>query len=633
MIVFLLLAQVCLVSVNLWLKYWINLGEQEKERPSLRFFLSIFALLTALYSLTNVCVIWTVFVVGRIRASRVLHKNLLGRVMRLPGAFFDTTPLGRVLNRFSSDLHSVDERITWKLTDALAQASTILSSLIVMAFVMPQILLALPFFCLGFYFLLLYYIHSSRDSKRIFQVRYSLTITHSKACTAEADIVELTAGWMAFVLQITKSPIFQHFTETLGGVSTIRAMRLEDRFVQANADRSDVHSNAYLAYGYTIQWMGVQTQLLSAFIILVAALSFVLAPRGSVDASAAGLAMSFAMSIAQCLGYFVRCSCDMQNQLISVERIMELTELNTEAALRTDPDSITGRALESQRQEGRPWPQMGEIVFENYSTRYREGLDLVLRNVSFTAEAGKRVGIVGRTGAGKSSLTLALFRMIEAANSPLARACDNTGRVTEYDDDEEEEIGGKISIDGLDISQMGLADLREQLAIIPQEPVLFAGTVRENLDPFGQVDDASLWLALEQAHLKDFILSLNPTGEDGGEGGLSFRVAQQGENFSLGQRSLLCLTRALLRKTKVLILDEATSAVDVETDELIQQTIRKEFADRTVLTIAHRIKTVMDSDKILVLDHGSVVEYDAPSTLVQRPESLFYKLAQQAGEL
>lgn len=178
MIVFLLLAQVCLVGVNLWLKYWINLGEQEKERPSLRFFLSIFALLTALYSLTNVGVIWIVFVVGRIRASRVIHRNLLSSVMRLPGAFFDTTPLGRVLNRFSSDLHSIDERITWKLTDTFAQASTILSSLIVMAVVMPQILLALPFFCLGFYFLLVYYIHSSRDGKRIFQVRHSLTITH-----------------------------------------------------------------------------------------------------------------------------------------------------------------------------------------------------------------------------------------------------------------------------------------------------------------------------------------------------------------------------------------------------------------------------------------------------------------------
>ncbi|GJJ75169.1 hypothetical protein EMPS_07527 [Entomortierella parvispora] len=601
MIVFLLLAQVCLIGVNLWLKHWINLGEQDKERPSLRFFLSIFALLTVLYSLANVGVIWIAFVVGRIRASRVLHKNLLSRVMRLPCAFFDTTPLGRVLNRFSSDMHSIDERITWKLSDSLAQASNILSSLIVMAVVMPQFLLALPFFLLAFYFLLMYYINSSRDGKRIFT--------------------------------ITKSPIFQHFTETLGGVSTIRAMRLEDRFIEANAVRSDVHSNAYLAYGYTIQWMGVQTQLLSASIILVASLCFVLAPRGSVDASAAGLAMSFAMTIAQGLGFFVRSTCDMQNQLIAVERIMELTELNTEAALRTEPDSLTGRALENQRREGRPWPQKGEIVFENYSTRYREGLDLVLRNVSFTAEAGKRVGIVGRTGAGKSSLTLALFRMIEAANSPPARACDNTGRVTEYEDGEEEETGGKITIDGLDISQMGLADLREQLAIIPQEPVLFAGTVRENLDPFGQIDDAALWQALERAHLKDFILSLNPTGEDGGEGGLSFRVAQQGENFSVGQRSLLCLARALLRKTKVLILDEATSAVDVETDELIQQTIRKEFADRTVLTIAHRIKTVMDSDKILVLDHGSVVEYDAPSALVQRPESLFYKLAQQAGEL
>ncbi|KAF9395964.1 Multidrug resistance-associated protein 1, partial [Podila epigama] len=219
-----------------------------------------------------------------------------------------------------------------------------------------------------------------------------------------------------------------------------------------------------------------------------------------------------------------------------------------------------------------------------------------------------KVGIVGRTGAGKSSLTLALFRIIEAANSYWAIASDpsmegkqvdlNTFQLGNNSD------GGSIEIDGVDISRLGLKDLRQHLAIIPQDPTLFAGTVRDNLDPFGQATDAELWEALERAHLKSQISSL--------PGGLSFEVAQNGENFSVGQRSLICLARALLRKTKVLILDEATAAVDVETDDLIQKTIRKEFKDRTILTIAHRIKTVMDSDKILVLEKGRVEEFEAP---------------------
>ncbi|KAF9982598.1 CD9 antigen, partial [Mortierella antarctica] len=262
----------------------------------------------------------------------------------------------------------------------------------------------------------------------------------------------------------------------------------------------------------------------------------------------------------------------------------------------------------------------------DYSTRYRDGLDLVIQNASFTVEPGQKIGIVGRTGSGKSSLALALFRIMEAANSYWALASDPTGRdYPAISGMYSHEGGGSIEIDGIDISRLGLRDLRRHLAIIPQDPTLFAGTLRSNLDPFHEASDAELWQALERAHLKAHVSTL--------AGGLSFEVAQNGENFSVGQRSLICLARALLRKTKVLLLDEATAAVDVETDSLIQKTIRQEFSDRTVLTIAHRIRTVMDSDKILVLDKGRVQEFEAPSTLVKRKESLFYNLAQQAGEV
>jgi ABC-type multidrug transport system fused ATPase/permease subunit len=314
-----------------------------------------------------------------------------------------------------------------------------------------------------------------------------------------------------------------------------------------------------------------------------------------------------------------------QNSLVSIERIDEYSRKPIEAPVEN------GIHLNPE------WPNEGRIVFKNYSARYREGLDLVVKNISFTVEPTQSIGIVGRTGAGKSSLTLALFRIIEAADSYWARASDPSFPHDHSPGDPSALFsdilgggggggsGGSIEIDGIDISTLGLKDLRQHLAIIPQDPTLFAGTLRYNLDPFEEHSDNDLWEALERAHLKNHISTLT--------GGLSFEVAQNGENFSVGQRSLICLARALLRKTKVLVLDEATAAVDVETDDLIQKTIRKEFKDRTILTIAHRIKTVMDYDKILVLEKGCVQEYDSPKELLKKKDSLFYRLAEQAGEV
>jgi ATP-binding cassette subfamily C (CFTR/MRP) protein 1 len=243
------------------------------------------------------------------------------------------------------------------------------------------------------------------------------------------------------------------------------------------------------------------------------------------------------------------------------------------------------------------WPS-GQIEFKNYSTRYREGLDLVLKGLSFSIKAKEKVGIVGRTGAGKSSLTLALFRLIEPS-------------------------GGTIVLDGIDVKILGLHDLRSRLTIIPQDPVLFSGTIRENLDPTGVCDDVGLWRALESSRLKEHVEKL--------EGGLDGVVHQGGENFSQGQRQLICLARALLRKTNILLLDEATAAIDVETDGVIQETIRREFKECTILTIAHRIKTVLDYDRILVLDGGRVVELGAPGELLKKPNSVFRGLAEHDG--
>jgi ABC-type multidrug transport system fused ATPase/permease subunit len=489
----------------------------------------------------------------------------------------------------SSDFASIDDRIPWKLFEAVGHAVSLIASLTVVAFTTPLFLVASPFIALIFYYIQKYYLRVSQAIKRI--------------CRA------------------TQSPIYQHFQETLAGVSTIRAMNLQDRFIAASAKRSDLYSNSFIALAYCIRWMEILVQLINVVITLLACVWFVLLPQGSVNAATAGLALSFAMSNSQSLIWFTRTYSDLYVHMIAVERVYEYTELKTEASLSTAPDSQAGRALEQH------WPQEGRIEFVDYSTRYRKGMDLVLRNISFTVEAGQKIGIVGRTGAGKSSLTLALFRMVEAANSEWERATgsNNIQEPQDQANEEDQLDGGKIVIDNVDISTLGLADLRRNLSIIPQDPVLFAGTVRENLDPFEELEDAVLWEALERSYLKSVVAAL--------PGGLLFQVAQNGENFSVGQRSLICLARALLRKTKILVLDEATSAVDIETDELIQKTIRTEFKDRTILTIAHRIKTVMDSDKILVLDHGRVVEFDAPKVLLQEESSLFYKLAKQAGEV
>ncbi|OAQ27391.1 P-loop containing nucleoside triphosphate hydrolase protein [Linnemannia elongata AG-77] len=587
----------CLVATNLWLKYWIQndagKGDNGDDRSpnshltggegfSLKLFIGVFTALTAVYVLSCIITIYVGFAIARIRASYTLHRDLISKIFRLPCAFFDTTPLGRIINRISSDLQGIDDKLPWAIDEVIYWGVRLTASVIIISVSTPTFLVALPVFIVAVAVIQKYYLASSRAVKRIFHV--------------------------------SKSPVFQNFNETLGGVTTIRAMSLQERFKAGNVGLLLTHVNAHVAYSYCIRWVDVRLQSLSAVVILVVAVGFVVSAGKDMDPTTAGLALSFTLSITQEINYLVRNYCETQNLLVSVERMCEYTDMETEA-----PETLP---LDPRVEAAAAWPpKHGAIEFANYSTRYREGLDLVLRNVSFKVGAGEKVGIVGRTGAGKSSLTLALFRMIEAANGSWIHSSSSREgyEVTEED-------VGKIMIDGIDISTLGLTDLRRALAIIPQDPILFAGTIRDNLDPFQEHSDADLWEALDRSHLKAYIQTLPD--------GLSSKVISNGENFSVGQRSLICLGRALLRKTKILVLDEATSAVDVETDELIQKTIRVEFKDRTLLTIAHRIKTVMDSDKILVLEQGRVVEFESPKVLLARKHgSLFYRLAEQSGEV
>lgn len=338
------------------------------------------------------------------------------------------------------------------------------------------------------------------------------------------------------------------------------------------------------------RWLSIALGFVGESLVSLAAL-FAILSRDTLNPGLTGLSVTYAMNVCDLLAWFVRTSASLETEIVSVERVLEYTRNEVEADWKTsDPED----------KPPQDWPSKGVIEFHSFSTRYRPGLDLILHDVSFQIQDKEKIGIVGRTGAGKSSLTLSLFRIIEAAS-------------------------GKITIDGVDISKLGLHDLRTKLTIIPQDPVLFSGSMRFNLDPFNEKNDEDLWKSLDHCHLKDFVTGL--------EGGLDYSVSEGGGNLSVGQRQLLCMARSLLRKSKILVLDEATAAIDMETDSLIQQTIRSEFDDCTVLTIAHRIRSIMDSTRVMVLDAGKIVEFDAPQVLLQNKESIFHTLAKDAGIL
>lgn len=488
-----------------------------------------------------------------LRGSKILHDNMLHRVLRAPMSFFDTTPMGRVLNRFSKDVDTADVTLRFNLRMLLMQffravASFIIISMqnaIFLAFAIPLLIV--------YYFIQKFYIATSRQLKRL--------------------------------ESISRSPIYVHFSETVTGSSSIRAYGAGDRFITRSNELTDINHTSYFPSLAASRWLAIRLEFLGYTIVFLAALLAVLT-RETLSPGLAGLSVSYALTVTSTLNMLVRATSDTETNLVSVERCLEYTRTPQEAAWEK-PDTKPPEL----------WPAAGRVMFDNFSTRYRNDLELVLKGITCDLQPGEKVGVVGRTGAGKSSLTLSLFRLIEAA-------------------------GGSINIDSLDISTLGLHDLRSRLTIIPQDPVLFTGTIRSNLDPFEQFDDEQVWVALEHAHLKDFVAGL--------EKGLLHDVTEGGENLSVGQRQLVCLARALLRKSRVLILDEATAAVDMETDDLIQQTIRREFSTCTIITIAHRLNTILDYDRVMVLDNGSIVECNAPQELLKDDKSAFYALAKDA---
>ncbi|KAI8377534.1 multi drug resistance-associated protein MRP [Radiomyces spectabilis] len=550
-------AQASSVGANLWLKHWSSNNQRDGTNNDVWFYLGIYALIgwsSTFFTVINNLTLW---IKCAIRSSKVLHSEMLETIMRSPMSFFDTTPLGRILNRFSKDQHTVDEVLPRTFSGYFRVLFSVMATVFVIASSTPFFLiLIIP---LGFIYIYVqrYYLATSRELKRLDSVG--------------------------------KSPIYSHFQETISGVTTIRAYEQQPRFAFENEVKLDDNQRAYYPSIACNRWLAVRLEFMGSIIIFGAAIFAVIGviygSGSSIDAGLVGLSVSYALNVTQALNWVIRSFCEIETNVVSVERIKEYIDLPTEK-------------YNAVRGVNPMWPEKGLIEFKDYSTRYRAGLDLALRDLSFTVAPREKIGIVGRTGAGKSSLSLSLFRIVEAAK-------------------------GSIFIDGVDISTLRLFDLRSRLTIIPQDPVLFAGSVRENLDPFGAHDDVQIWQALQLAHLHDHISKL--------DGKLNAVVLEGGENFSVGQRQLICLARALLRRTTVLILDEATAAIDVETDAIIQETIRSQFADCTILTIAHRINTVMDSDRILVLDQGHIAEFDNPEKLLANKQSLFYSMTKEAG--
>ncbi|XP_062491143.1 multidrug resistance-associated protein 1 isoform X4 [Pezoporus occidentalis] len=491
--------------------------------------------------------------IGGIFASRHLHLNLLHSVLRSPMSFFERTPSGNLVNRFSKEIDTIDSTIPPIIKMFMGSTFNVIGACVIILLATPIAAVIIPPLGLVYLFVQRFYVATSRQLKRLESV--------------------------------SRSPVYSHFNETLLGVSVIRAFEEQKRFIKQNDMKVDENQKAYYPSIVANRWLAVRLECVGNCIVLFAALFAVMA-RNKLSAGLVGLSVSYSLQITAYLNWLVRMSSELETNIVAVERVKEYAEMEKEAEW-----SIEQTAPAST------WPEEGKIEFRGYGLRYREDLDLVLKSINVTINGGEKIGIVGRTGAGKSSLTLGLFRINEAAE-------------------------GEIIIDGVNIAKIGLHDLRFKITIIPQDPVLFSGTLRMNLDPFDQHSDEDIWRSLELAHLKNFVSSLPAK--------LNHDCAEGGENLSVGQRQLVCLARALLRKSKILVLDEATAAVDLETDKLIQSTIKSQFEECTVLTIAHRLNTIMDYTRVLVLDRGKVVECGSPEHLLQQ-KGIFYSMAKDSG--
>ncbi|XP_035808113.2 ATP-binding cassette sub-family C member 3 isoform X1 [Amphiprion ocellaris] len=541
------------IGANVWLSQWTNDASSNQTQENVHMRVGVYAALgiaQGVLLLVN-CLLCRAY--SMLRAAKLTHHNMLQGVLRAPQAFFESTPTGRLLNRFSKDVDAIDSHIPDNIDIWMRTFWYTLNVLLICSALTPMFLIVIAPLMVFYWWVQRFYVATSRQLKRLESV--------------------------------SRSPIYSHFSETITGSSVIRAYGRHNAFVLMSDMKVDENQKSYFPGIVSNRWLGVRIEFIGNCIVLFAAL-FAVTGKENLNPGLVGLSVSYALQVTMSLNWMVRMTSDLENNIVAVERVKEYSETKTEA-----PWEVEDKKPSSE------WPMQGNVEFNDYSVRYREGLDLVLKNITLKVKGGEKIGIVGRTGAGKSSMTLCLFRLLEAA-------------------------AGEITIDDVKIAEIGLHDLRSKLTIIPQEPVLFSGTLRMNLDPFEKYTDEDVWKALEHSHLQKFV-SNQPAK-------LELECSEGGENLSVGQRQLVCLARALLRKTRILILDEATAAIDLETDDLIQSTIRTQFEDCTVFTIAHRLNTIMDYTRVLVLDKGQIAEFDSPTNLLSQ-RGIFYGMAKDAG--
>ncbi|KAI4458499.1 atp-binding cassette sub-family c [Holotrichia oblita] len=543
----LIFGQVVTSACDYWLNFWIK---SSFAAPGTDY--------TYLYIYTGLIIGCIIFVTIRsiiyykvcMNASQNLHDKMFSSLLQAPMRFFDTNPSGRVLNRFSRDMGAMDEILPRVGLDAISVFSVMCGILVMIAIANYYMIIATVI--LGGLFL----------------------VVRSWYVTTAKDIKHLEG--------IAKSPVLSHLSATLNGIVTIRATKSEGVLKDGFDHHQNVHTSAWYLTIVCMTAVGLWLDILCVLFLVCIVFGFVImADYFEVSDSNVGLAVSQAMILTGMLQFGVRQSTELISQMTSVERILDYTEIKSEEDTTSDPRTSKG------------WPQFGRILFDHMYLRYSSNDYPVLKDLNLEIRPGEKIGIVGRTGAGKSSIISALFRLAP--------------------------IEGGIFIDGIDTETIPLSKLRNKISIIPQEPVLFSASVRYNLDPFGNYRDSEIYSVLEEVELKEAVPSLD------------FEITAGGSNFSIGQRQLLCLARAILRNNKILILDEATANVDHRTDSFIQATIRRKFAHCTVLTVAHRLNTIMDSQRIIVMAAGRIVEFDHPYALLQNTDGFLYKMVQETG--
>uniref|UniRef100_A0A7S1T954 Probable ATP-dependent transporter ycf16 n=1 Tax=Compsopogon caeruleus TaxID=31354 RepID=A0A7S1T954_9RHOD len=552
-LLFIVLNQAFRVFVDAWLSRWTDstvVASQKNLHLKTGYFVTVYLLValgSALFSVSwNMCA-----VLSSLIASRKLHNEMLFCVTRAPMAFFDSTPVGRILNRFAKDTDSLDRELPSAVKSFLSGFMNVCAAILVVLWAFSRsIIMIIPLVVIyrkvGEYF-----VRTSRELKRIFSLNLS--------------------------------PLLSHFGETVSGVNVIRAFDEEPSFIHDNEVLVANNMTPALLSIAANRWLSVRLEMLGNIFVVIAAVSATL-NRGTMTPGLAGISITYALQVTSTLGWMIRAASNIETNMNNVERILQYISLEQEdEEVKEDSDPREGS-----------WPSVGNVEFRDVVLKYRESQPAVLNQLSFTIEGGQKVGVCGRTGAGKSSLIMALFRMVELSS-------------------------GQILLDGMNVRSLGLATLRKNITIISQDPALFSDTIRSNVDPFHEHSDSEIWEAIERVSLKELVSSLPLR--------LDTFVAEDGSNFSLGQRQLLCLSRALLRRSRIVVLDEATASLDFKTDEVVQLTIRQYFYDCTVICIAHRLQTILDSDHILVLDQGHLVEQGSPRSLLDDESSVFYGMA------